>query len=63
MLEIICGIGMLVIGVAFLGMLGLIVYYFNKMLNYVLYISRELNYTSIEELPDSISLDGLEDIK
>lgn len=63
MLEIICGIGMLVIGVAFLGMLGLIVYYFNKMLNYVLYISRELNYFSPEELPDSISLDGLEDIK
>ena len=63
MLEIICGIGMLVVGVAFLGMLGLIIYYFNKMLNYVLYISRELNCFSPEELPDSISLDGLEDIK
>ena len=59
MLEIICGIGILVIGVAFLGLLGLIVYYFNKMLNYVLYIIREPEVNSIEELPDSINIDDL----
>lgn len=59
MLEIICGIGMLVVGVAFLGLLGLIVYYFNKMFNYVLYLSREPGVSSIEELPDSINIDDL----
>ena len=59
MLEIICGIGMLVVGVAFLGLLGLIVYYFNKMFNYVLYIIREPGVNSIEELPDSINIDDL----
>ena len=59
MLEIICGIGILVIGVAFLGILGLIVYYFNKMFNYVLYLSREPGVNSIEELPDSINIDDL----
>lgn len=59
MLEIICGIGMLVVGIAFLGLLGLIVYYFNKMFNYVLYLSRESGVNSIEELPDSININDL----
>lgn len=62
MLEIICGIGMLVIGVAFVGMLGLIVYYFNKMLNHIMYLEG-LSFNPIEELPDSIKIDDLIDTK
>ena len=62
MLEIMCGIGILVIGIAFLGMLGLVIYYFNKMLNHIMYLEG-LNLNPIEELPDSINLDDLVNTK
>lgn len=60
MLELVCIIGIMVVGIVFLGLIGLLIYYFNKILNYILYL-KGIKMTPTEELPNEISFEDLEE--
>lgn len=60
MLEFICAIGVIILGIAFIGLLVLMAFYFNKLFNHLLYLEK-LQLRPFEDVSTEISFEGLDD--